>query len=121
MRTAAIFVLTLTTAAIHLSYAALNFDGVMMLLSGLGYLALLGLMYLPIRAAQARHRLVCRTLIGYTVLVFIGYVVYGLVTGEWSVPLGPLAKAIEIGLIFLLVLDDRRDRVALSSAAPGVG
>jgi hypothetical protein len=49
-----------------------------------------------------------RALIGYTALVFLGYFGYGLVTGEWSIPLGPLAKAIEIVLIGLLWQEDRQ-------------
>ena len=109
MRKAIIVVLTLATAVIHLSYTAANFDGVMMGLSGLGYLGLLALLYLPIPAAQARHRLVRRALIAYTGVVFVGYVVYGLATGEWSVPLGPIAKVIEIALIGLLWQEDRQD------------
>jgi hypothetical protein len=105
-----ILVGTLATAAIHLLYIAPNFDGVVMGLCGLGYLALLALRYLPIPIARTHHRLVRRVLIVYVAVVFLGYFVYGLVTGEWSVPFGPLAKAIEVVLMVLLLREDRSDR-----------
>ena len=100
-----VVVLGLATAGIHLAYFEANFDGVMMGLSGLGYLALLGL-YLTGRGR--------RLLIAYTAVVFAGYLVYGVATGEWSVPLGPIAKVIELVLIGLLV----REAFAVRSAVP---
>ena len=117
MRKAAIVVLTLATAVIHLAYAAPNFDGVMMALSGLGYIALLGLLYLPIPAVRRRHGLFRTVLAGYAAVIFVGYFVYALATGEWSVPLGPVAKVIEAALIGLLWSDRTADR-ARSDAVP---
>jgi hypothetical protein len=96
-------ILTLATAGIHLAYTTTHFDGIMMALSGLGYLTLLALLYLPTRAVRERRRLVRDTLVGYTLLVVLGYVAYGVLTGEWSVPLGPIAKVIEIALIGALL------------------
>jgi hypothetical protein len=60
-------------------------------------------------------------LIGYTALVFVGYLAYGLATAEWSIPLGPLAKVDEIVLIGLLLLEDRQERAAQANATSLAG
>lgn len=71
-----IIVFTLATALLHLFlFPSLGFDPIA--LNGLGYLALLGAYFLPIRFFQQRHRLVWWALFGYTVLTFVLWVILG--------------------------------------------
>jgi hypothetical protein len=58
-----IIVLTLATAIIHLQ---LVFPSVLFILNGLGYLGLLGALYLPIPQLAGYRPLVCWALVGYT-------------------------------------------------------
>jgi hypothetical protein len=51
-------------------------------------------------------------LIGYTAVTIVLYGVWGAMSGDWTVPLGPIAKLIEGTLIGLLW----RDRVGRSCA-----
>jgi uncharacterized membrane protein len=95
-----IAVLTLGTALVHLQ---LNFPDPVIILNGLGYLALLAALYLPL-PQLARYRNVVRlVLIGYAALTIFLWVLIGART-----PVGYIDKAIEIALIALLLLDARR-------------
>jgi hypothetical protein len=49
-----------------------------------------------------RRRLICGIFIGYTAIAIILYLVWGLMSGEWVIPLGPLDKLAEVILISLL-------------------
>ena len=95
-----IVALTLGTAFIHLS---LNFPDPGFILNGLGYLTLLAALYLPVPQI-ARYRDVVRwVLIGYAALTILLWILLGDRTA-----IGYTAKAIEVALIALLLLEARR-------------
>jgi len=97
-----IIALTLGTALIHLS---LNFPDLGFMLNGLGYLTLLAALYLPI-PQLARYRDIVRwILIGYAALTILLWILLGDRTA-----IGYTAKAIEVALITLLLLEARRSR-----------
>ena len=104
----AIAVLVVATAAIHWSRALVDPEiRVLFILNGLGYLALLAALYLPWPPLIAWRRVTRRVLMGYTVLTIVLFVVWGIMSGEWS-GIGLLDKAIEVVLLILLWLEDRR-------------
>ncbi len=108
MRRWAIVLLTIITAGVHISFFASGpKGGVIFLLNGLGYLGLLGLLYLPIGLLQSLHRLVRPLFIGYTALTIILYIVLSYQTHSWSIPLGPIDKVLEAILIVLLWLEGK--------------
>lgn len=108
MRRWAIILLTLATAFIHLAiYFSDPPNYTLFLLNGLGYLGLLGLLYLPLPLPAALRRLVRPVFIGYTLLTIVMYVVMSARFGNWTVPLGPIDKVVEIALVFLLWQEDR--------------
>jgi len=97
-----IVVLTLGTALIHFS---LNFPDPGFILAGLGYLALLAVLYLPILQIVRYRNVVRWALLEYTALVL----------GLWRLigdrtPIGYIDKAIEVALILLLLVEVRRTR-----------
>ena len=97
---AGIIALTLATAFIHLQLA---FPDPVFILNGLGYLALLAALYLPV-SRLARYRNAVRwVLVGYTALTIFLWILLGART-----PIGYIDKAIEITLILLLLLEARR-------------
>jgi hypothetical protein len=97
-----IVALTLGTALIHLS---LNFPDLGFMLNGLGYLTLLAALCLPVPQV-ARHRDIVRwVLIGYAALTIFLWILLGDRT-----TIGYTAKAIEVALITLLLLEARRSR-----------
>jgi membrane-bound ClpP family serine protease len=97
-----IVLLTLATALIHLQLA---FPDPAFILNGLGYLALLAALYLPV-PRLARYRNIVRwVLIGFTALTILLWILLGART-----PIGYVDKAIEIALILLLLLEARRSR-----------
>ena len=103
-----IFLLTLTTAGIHLylafsaiPYMGLNFGVMLFILNGLGYLGILAVLQLPI-PQLARFRSAARwALIAFAavtiVLFFVMAPVYMII--------GYVDKAIEVALIALLLAD----------------
>jgi hypothetical protein len=95
-----IVLLTLVAAFIHLS---LNFPDPMFILNGLGYLALLAALYLPISQLAPYRRVVLWTLIGYTALTFILWLAIGVRN-----TIGYVAAADEVALTLLLLLETRR-------------
>jgi hypothetical protein len=97
---AGIITLTLATAFIHLQLA---FPDPVFILNGLGYLALLAALYLPVPRI-ARYRNVVRwVLVGYATLTIFLWVLLGART-----PIGYIDKAFEVALISLLLLEARR-------------
>ena len=105
-RQLAIILLALTTAAIHFSRAAADPEiSVLFTINGLGYLALVGLLYAPWEQVAKRRRLVCGIFIGYTAVTIALYLVWGVMSGEWALPLGPIDKLVEVALISLLWRD----------------
>jgi hypothetical protein len=104
-----IILLTLATAAIHFSFFLSDPSSETIYgLNGLGYVALVALLYLPLPQLAPLRQLVRRLLMGYAAVTIFAYLVFGLVTGEWTVPLGPITKLIEVILIGLLWREDRQ-------------
>jgi hypothetical protein len=96
---AAVVVLTLVTAVVHLT---LNFLDPVFILNGLGYLTLVAALYLPIPQLMPYQHLVRWVLIGYAALTVILWLAIGLRT-----PTGYMTTADEVILILLLLLDAR--------------
>ena len=97
-----IVLFTLGTALIHFS---LNFPDPAFILNGLGYLALLAGLYMPV-PQLAHHRNAVRwTLIGYAALTIFLWIMFG----ERTL-VGYTAKTCEVALILLLLIDARRSR-----------
>lgn len=97
-----IVALTLGTALIHLS---LNFPDPGFILSGLGYLTLLAALYLPVPQVSRYRDVVRWVLVGYAALTILLWILLGDRTA-----IGYTAKAIEVTLIALLLLEARRSR-----------
>ncbi len=96
-----IIVLTLATAIIHLQ---LVFPSVLFILNGLGYLGLLGALYLPIPQLAGYRPLVRWALMGYTALTVVLWIIIGT---ESRILIAYIDKAIEVVLIILLWLESR--------------
>jgi hypothetical protein len=94
-----IILLTLITAVIHLS---LVFPSVLFILNGLGYLALLGALFLPIPQLMGYRALARWALVGYTALTIVLWVLIGS-----RIPIAYVAKVDEVILIVLLWLSSR--------------
>ncbi len=93
--------LALGTAAIHLYLGLSGFP--LFVLNGLGYLALVAALYLPV-SQLARYRSAVRwVLIGYTALTIVLWILAGART-----PIGYADKLIEVALISLLLIEGRR-------------
>ena len=129
----AICVLSLVTAVVHIylgvithvmvatqpeataaagGATALGIFAALFYLDGLGYIVLTAALYLP---AFARFRRLIRwALIALTVATIIAY--FALIQGQYDA-IGILDKLVEVVLIVLLVIEDRRDRLA--AAVPG--
>ena len=97
-----IIVLTLGTALIHFS---LNFPDPGFILAGLGYLALLASLYLPVPYVTRYRPVLPWIFIGYTALVILLWVLLGARTA-----IGYTDKVIEIALILLLLIEVRGSR-----------
>lgn len=100
MRRLAVILLTISTALTHIS---LLFPDLIFILNGLGYLGLLGALYLPIAPLAPYRQLVRRLLIGYTALSVLLWLAFGL-----REPIGYINKLNELLLIALLVWEDRQ-------------
>jgi len=98
-----IVVLTLATAAVHLY---LGFQGLpLFVLNGLGYLALLGALYLPIPQLAPYRNAARWALIGYAALTIVLWLI---ITLGISTAVGYLDKIVEVLLIALLLEEARR-------------
>ena len=97
---AGVVLLTLGTAVIHFQLA---FPDPAFILNGLGYLALLAALYLPIPQLVRYRNAVRWVLIGYTALTILLWILFGART-----PIGYTAVTIEVALIALLLLEARR-------------
>jgi len=104
-----IVLLTVVTAVIHLMLAFVAPDPLftpLFLLNGVAYLLLLAGLFLPLPFTQGRKGLIRWALIGLAALTIVAW----LVVGDKSLPGAALAyitKAVEVGLIILLLLDRR--------------
>lgn len=91
---------TLLTAVIHLSLGEL-----LLILNGLGYLALWAALFLPIAVLANWHRQIRWLFIGYTLITIILYFVFH-PNGLWQEDgLGVATKFIEVLLLLLLIYD----------------
>jgi hypothetical protein len=106
--------LIVATAVIHFSRAVADPEiRALFILNGLGYLGLGTLLFLP--QLQRWQRWIRRILIGYTAVTVLLYGVWGLMSGDWSFPLGPIDKLIEIGLIAALWQAERQSPTPASA------
>jgi len=96
---AGIVVLTLGTAAIHLQ---LNFPDPVFILNGMGYLALLAALYVPLPPLARYGNVVRWVLAGYAAITILLWVLVGARNG-----LAYADKAIEVALITLLLIEAR--------------
>jgi hypothetical protein len=92
--------LTLMAAVVHLS---LLFPDPVFILNGIGYLALLAALYLPVARLVPHRRAVRWTLIGYATLTILAWVAIGERT-----MLGYSTTAGEVALVLLLLVEGRR-------------
>lgn len=103
----AIVTLTVATAAIHLALSATA--GLMFVLNGLGYLALLAALLLPLPFLAGRAKQVHFAFMAYTAVTILAWVAIG--EKDLSQPLGPIGytnKAVEALLIAALWLHLQR-------------
>lgn len=102
-----VIVLTVATALIHLYLSTvmigLGMNGTMFILNGLGYLALLAALFLPIPVIQNYRPLFRILMIVYTLITIFAWVAVG-ARDAW----GFTDKAIEVALVILLWLDRSR-------------
>jgi len=98
----ALILLTVITALIHFERAIQDPDiRILFILNGLGYFALLAALYLP--AFQRYHNAIRWTFIIYTAVTILLYFVWVAMSGEWTIPLGPIAKIVEAAMIVILL------------------
>src|SRR5688572_3235033 len=98
----ALIVLTVITALIHFQRAIADPDiRILFILNGLGFFALLAAFYLP--AFQQYHKLVRWTFVIYTAVTILLYFVWGFMSSEWTVPVGPIAKLVEAVMIVIIL------------------
>jgi hypothetical protein len=95
-----VVVLTLMAAVVHLS---LLFPDPVFILNGIGFLALLVALYLPVSRLVPHRRAVRWTLIGYATLTILAWVAIG----ERTL-LGYSTTAGEVALVLLLLVEGRR-------------
>lgn len=106
MRRNLIILLTLITTGIHIYFFTTDPKGgllfTLFLLNAIGYLGLLGLLYLPLGLPDSLHRLVRPVFIGYTILTIVLYIIISASSGIWSAPWAPIAKVAEVILVWQL-------------------
>lgn len=102
-----IIILTLATAFIHLYLSikimASGMSGTLFILNGLGYLALLAGLFLPLPVIKNYRPLLRILLIIFTLVTIIAWAVIGM-RSTW----GYVDKAVEVLLVVLLWLDRSR-------------
>jgi hypothetical protein len=97
-----LIILTVITALLHFERAIEDPDiRILFILNGLGFLALVAAFYLP--QFQKYHSLVRWTFIIYTAITIALYFVWVAMSGEWTIPVGPIAKIVEAAMIVLLL------------------
>jgi hypothetical protein len=99
-----IILLAVATGLIHLVLLGFLFGGpqILFILNGLGYLALVAALYFIPQLAGSRS-LIRWVLIAYAAITLVAYFVMNW-PDVWN-PLGIITKAIEVGLIVLLLMD----------------
>ena len=105
---AAIVLLTIATAGIHLYWSTqIEVGAPVMVLNGLGYLGLLTALYASLPALQRYRSTVRWVLLGYTALTVVLWALVGP-----RIPIAYADKVIELALIASLWLDGRSERRA---------
>lgn len=99
----AIVGLAIATGLIHLIPLGIFGNAPLFILNGLGYLALVAAVYLPLRFLAGYRSLARWVLMGYTAVTLVLYFVMNW-PDIWG-PLGIITKIIEIVLIVLLWID----------------
>lgn len=103
----AIIVLTLITAVIHLALApGEGTPTIPFILNGIGYLALLGALYLPLEFLVGYRNAAGWALLVFAVITIIAYFVSWGVSG-FTDPLGMFDKIVEVVLVVLLFTELR--------------
>jgi hypothetical protein len=124
MRRTLIILLTLITAGIHVYFyttgPGFTLTGpdklfTFFLLNAIGYLGLLGLLYLPLGLPDSLHKLVRPVFIGFTLLTIVLYVIISAQSGIWSVPLAPIAKLAELILVWQLWAEGKAEMPVTTS------
>jgi hypothetical protein len=101
-----IIITTLITAAIHL-FIGITLPSTLFVLNGVGYLALLIGLFLPMSIAQKYRSLIRWALIGFTAVTILAWVAIG--DKSWpSGALGFITKFDEVLLLALLWMDRGR-------------
>ncbi len=104
-----VILLTLVAAAVHFKFFIEDPSGGLIYgLNGIGYLGLLGLVYLPFPFLENLHGLARWLLAGYAAITIVAYIVFGIQHKEWTVPLGPVTVLIELILIVLLLVEAQK-------------
>jgi hypothetical protein len=98
-----IIVLTIATALVHLGLGLATPD-IIFILNGLGYLALVGALYLPIAPLAPYRALVRWVLVAFAAVTIVGWIVIG----DKSLIIGYPTKVAEVILIVLLVTEARQ-------------
>jgi hypothetical protein len=98
----ALIILTIITALIHFERAIEDPEiRVLFILNGLGYFALLAAFYMP--AFQRFHTAIRWIFVIYTAVTILLYFVWVAMSGEWTIPLGPISKIVEAIMIVLIL------------------
>lgn len=100
----AIVVLVIFTAAVHL-WLGISIPDTVFLLNGLGYLGLLGLLYLPLALLTPYRNVVRWVLIAYAAVTIFAW---WFLDDQKSMPLAYITKASEVALIACLWLEWQR-------------
>jgi hypothetical protein len=100
-----IILVTLFTAAVHL-YLGQLWSYPIFILNGLGYLGLLGALFLPIPIIREYHSVWRWLLAGFAALTIVLYFVVNGLAGALGIAIA--TKVAEVVLIVLLVLDSRK-------------
>ena len=98
-----IIALGIATGLIHLFALGIPSGETLFILNGLGYLALVAAVYLPLRFLAGYRTLARWLLMGYAALTLVLYFVMNW-PDVWN-PLGIITKLIELALIILLWVD----------------
>ena len=118
-----IVLLTLFTAGCHLYLGLnglrrpLNAFTVLFILNGLGYLALLAALTLPISRLSGYRPLLRRVLAGYAALTVVSWVAAVIILHLGAIQLAYVTKVDELTLILLLWLAGRRASVRAEARA----
>lgn len=103
-----ILVIAVVAAAIHTSRAAADpqMRG-LFVLCAVGFLGLSALLVLP--QAEPVRRSARLVTVFFTAATALLYVAWGLSSGRWYLPLGPVSVAVELALLAILLVEARRD------------